>query len=105
MQLTLREFLQNPEAGLAVYTSVPEMEERLHQSWWQRLYSWAIPPKDFVIARVPLDHVVTVKTVIADEKLGPLYKELLSAGKLQSISQTMLMIAPFPHLGLGTKIT
>lgn len=73
--------MQNPEAGLAVYTSSDGLQERLKQGWWQYLASWVTSPKDFVIASVPLEKVVTVKTIIADDKLGAVYSELLDTGE------------------------
>ena len=76
--------MQTPEAGLAVYTSSEGLQERLKQGWWQYLVSWIRSPKDFVLATVPLEKVVTVKTIIADEKLGPLYAELLHTGETLS---------------------
>ncbi len=73
--------MQTPEAGLAIYTSSAGLQERMKKGWWSYLTSWITSPKDFVLATIPLDKVVTVKTIIADDKLGSLYEELLNTGK------------------------
>ena len=42
-----------------------------------------------MVASIPLDKVVTTKTVIADETLGPIYKELLDSGKCYTSAQSL----------------
>ena len=78
--------LQNPEVGLAVYPAQADVEERLTKGWWQWATSWMRSPKDFVLATVPLDHAVTVKTIVADVKLGQEYEQLLRDGTSHSSS-------------------
>ena len=73
--------LQNPAAGVSLFLSEEASKTVLQRSWWEWCKSWIRTSPDLVLGRVPLDTTVFPKTIIADPKLGSLYRTLLENGK------------------------